>query len=70
MLCWENIILPIYYLNYKNLTGNYKVLTNYCRIKVQSNDDLHFIIYDIQNSYIYEPTYEKSRITNDTKKIR
>ncbi|MBY0413719.1 MAG: hypothetical protein K2Q18_06120 [Bdellovibrionales bacterium] len=53
-LCWENIILPIYWLNGKKLTGNYKVLTN------NKKDGFHVAIYDEANSTILDPTYEKA----------
>ncbi len=67
-LCWENIILPIYFLNGNKLSGEYKVLTNYCSLPSNNNGEMHFVIYESKNKYILDPTYEKCNITKKTKK--
>jgi len=51
----ENIVFPIYMLNGKSKTGDFKVLTN------DSDESLHCVIYQESTHSIFDPTYEKMK---------
>lgn len=52
-LCWENVILPVYFLNGQKLSGRYKILTN------AEADKYHMVVFDCVEHLLIDPTYEK-----------